>query len=115
MPETNPNAVSDSLVSAISAQLPTVTDEQVAMVLDALNTITTGEPLGTVVTDPDTGRIAVRVAENGIHQWQVTYPDGGTAIERQPTLPGWAYLRRITAEGASGATGATGATGNGAW
>lgn len=85
----------EALVAAISAQLPAVSDEQVTMVLEVLHTVQHGEPLGTIVTDPDTGAVAVRVAENGIHQWRVTYADGGTSIDRQPTLPGWQYLRQV--------------------
>jgi hypothetical protein len=41
-----------------------------------------------------------RVAVNGIHQWQVTNPDGGTYIDRTPTLAGWKVLVRPS-EGAS--------------
>lgn len=92
---TNPNQIDEHLVAAISSQLPSVTDEQVTMVLDALNTVRNGEPLGTIVENTETGAVAVRVSENGIHQWRVTHADGGTSIDRQPTLPGWSYLRRI--------------------
>lgn len=93
-------AHNEPLIEAISEQLPLVTTEQVAMVLEAWNTITTGEPLGTVLRSPDghwpDGQFAVayRVAVNGIHQWQVTNPDGGTYIDRSPSLAGWKVVVR---------------------
>lgn len=96
----------EPLIEAISDQLPTVTTEQVAMVLDAWNTVTTGDPVGTVLSSPDGAwpdgqfAMAYRVAVNGIHQWQVTNPDGGTYIDRTPTLAGWKVLGRPS-EGAS--------------
>lgn len=88
------------LVEAISDQLPGVSTEQVMMVLDAWNTVTTGEPVGTLLRHPETGAIAVRVSANGIHQWQVTNADGGTYIDRTPSLAGWKVLVRPS-EGAS--------------
>lgn len=84
--------LTDELVRTISAQCPDVSDEHVALVLDAWNTITEGEPLGTIKKDPVTGRLAVRVSENGVHQWKVTAPDGGMWSDMQPTLPGWDKL-----------------------
>lgn len=99
-------ASNEHLVEAISEQLPAVTTEQVAMVLDAWVTVTSGDPVGTVLRSPDGAwpdgqfAMAVRVAVNGIHQWQVTNPDGGTYIDRTPTLAGWKVLVRPS-EGAS--------------
>lgn len=100
MTEPNPNAIDYNLVTAISSQLPTVTEEHVAMVLDALNTVTNGDPVGTILMCPQTGCVATRTANNGIHQWNVSHPDGGTTIEMVPTLPGWMVLRRPS-EGAT--------------
>lgn len=93
-----PDEVSEQLVEAVSSQLPEITDEQVAMVLTALNTVREGSPLGTIVTDPESGAVAVRVSDNGIHMWKVTAPDGGTWGDMQPTLPGWTVLREVTDE-----------------
>lgn len=90
----------EPLIEAISDQLPEVTTEQVAMVLDAWNTVTTGDPVGTVLRSPDGAwpdgqfAMAYRVAVNGILQWQVTNPDGGTYIDRSPTLAGWKVVFR---------------------
>lgn len=86
-----------ALIEAISSQLPLVTEEQVAMVLDAWNTVVSGDPVGTIVSDPETGSIAVRVSSNGIHQWQVTDPNGGSIIDRNPTLTGWTVIRAVEA------------------
>jgi hypothetical protein len=88
----DPIEVTDAVVALISAQCPEVSDEHVAMVLSAWNVVLNGEPLGTIKKDPDTGNLAVRVSEGGIHQWKVTAPDGGMWSDVQPTLPGWTVL-----------------------
>ena len=84
--------ITEALIAAISQQCPEVTDEHVAMVLTALNSVTDGEPLGTIRKDPVTGNLAVRVSEGGIHQWKITAPDGGMWSDNQPTLPTWDKL-----------------------
>lgn len=105
MPD-NPLAPSEHLVEAISSQLPAVTDEQVRMVLLAMTVVTTGEPVGTIMRSPDgewpDGQfaMAVRVSAGGIMQWQITNPDGGTYVDRTPTLAGWVYISRPS-EGAT--------------
>lgn len=81
------------VVAAVSQQAPAVTDEHVAMVLKALYLVQNGDPLGTVLTDPDTGEVALRVAVGGVHQWRITSPDGSSRIELGTTLPGWDVLR----------------------
>lgn len=92
------NPYNEALITAISAQVPAVTDEQVAMVLNAWNIVQSGDPLGTVLTDPETGRVAVRVAMNGVHHWRVTDPDGGSWVESTPTLPGWTVISAAGSE-----------------
>lgn len=87
-------AVNEPLVEAVSSQCPEVSTEQVAMVLDALELVTTGDPIGTILTKPDGSTATRTVSETGIHQWNVTGPDGSTWIERNPTLEGWDVLRR---------------------
>ena len=86
----------DPVVEAISAQLPEVTSEHVAMVLQVWNVIKTGDPVGTIVSDPDTGSIGVRVSESGVHMWRVTGPDGSTWGDMQPTLAGWTVVKEGT-------------------
>jgi hypothetical protein len=87
-----PVEITDAVVATVSEQCPEVTDEQVAMVLTAWNTVLSGEPVGTIKKDPASGNLAVRVSENGIHQWKVTSPDGGQWSDLQPTLAGWDQL-----------------------
>ena len=88
----DPVEVTEALVEAISQQCPEISDEHVAMVLTALNTVINGEPLGTIRKDPVTGNLAVRVSESGIHQWKITAPDGGMWSDLQPTLASWTKL-----------------------
>lgn len=97
MSEDNPNAINEALVAAISAQLPEVTDEHVAMVLIALNVVQNGEPVGTVMLNPENGQVAVRVANKGIHEWRINDPGGGVIIDNKPTLPGWTVINQVEA------------------
>ena len=92
MPELDSGSDS-AIVTAVAAQLPEITEEQVSMVLSAWNTVQNGEPVGTIVTDPDTGNVAVRVSESGVHVWRVTAPDGGSWSDTQPTMSGWTVIR----------------------
>lgn len=87
----------EPVVAAVSAQLPEISDDQVAAVLAAWNAVKSGEPVGTIVED-QSGSVAVRVSEDGVHMWRVSALDGGTWCDMQPTLPGWAYIRKIEAE-----------------
>jgi len=84
--------LTDAFVELISEQCPEVTDEHVAMVLAAWNTVKAGDPVGTIKKDPVTGNLAVRVSENGVHQWKITAPDGGMWSDMQPTLHTWNTL-----------------------
>ena len=94
MTEENPNALNPALVEAVSAQLPEVTTEQVAMVLNVLNVVQSGEPLGTVMTDPATGQVAVRVSNRGIHEWRINDPGGAVIVDARPTLTGWTVIKQ---------------------
>lgn len=84
--------VTEPVVATVAAQCPGVSVEHVAMVLQAWNTVLAGEPVGTIKKDPVSGNLAVRVSENGVHQWKVTAPNGGQWSDLQPTLPGWDVL-----------------------
>lgn len=85
--------VNDAVVEAVSSQLPEVTDEHVAMVLSAYESVISGPALGTVVMDPASGQIAMRVSVDGIHQWRITAPDGGVWGDMRPALPEWVVIR----------------------
>jgi hypothetical protein len=69
----------------------TITVNQVAAVLAAYKAIHEGDPLGTIRKDPDTGAIAIRVTDNGLHLWRITPPDEPVYNDLQPTLP-WPEL-----------------------
>lgn len=90
-------SVDQGLVAAVSSQLPGVTDEHVAMVLTALDVVRNGSLVGTIVQNPDTGAIALRVREAGIDMWRITGADGSTWGDMAPTLPGWVVLKEGTA------------------
>ena len=88
----DPIEITDPMIETISQQLPDVTTEHVAMVLEAMNAVAAGDPVGTVRVDPATGNIAVRVSDQGIHKWRCTSPDGGTWDDMSPTLQSWNAL-----------------------
>jgi hypothetical protein len=87
--------VTDAVVDAISQQLPDITTEQVGAVLTKWNEVLNGDALGTIRMDPDTGNVAYRVAQDGIHMWKVSAPDGGQWNDMQPTLP-WTIVHQPT-------------------
>lgn len=68
------------------------TPEQVNTIIESLNAIREGDPVGTVRRDPATRAVAHRVNAAGIHQWRVSAPDGTGYNDLQPTLPGWPEL-----------------------
>lgn len=84
--------ITEDVVTVISDQCPDVTEEHVAMVLAAWNTVLTGDPLGTILMNPADGATAVRVSDNGVHKWRVTATDGGVWADMQPTLAGWTVI-----------------------
>lgn len=88
MPDETPTVtVTDSVVLAISSQLPDVSDEQVSAVLETWNAVLQGDPLGTVRLDTASGQIGHRVSIDGVHMWRISAPDGGQWTDMQPTLP----------------------------
>lgn len=88
----SPVEITEEVVTEISGNCPDVSDEHVAMVLSAWNTVLNGSPLGTILRNPETGDIAMRVSELGVHKWRVTATDGGQWADMRPTLPGWEPL-----------------------
>jgi hypothetical protein len=90
--------VDNSVVSAIVASCADITEAQVRAVLTALEQVRDGDPVGTVVQDPATGSIAVRVAEGGVPFWLVTALDGNSHRDAQPKLNGWTAVGGTTVE-----------------
>jgi hypothetical protein len=66
-----------------------LTANDVAVVLQAYINIHQGDPITTLLRNPETGEIAHRVAEGGVHMWRVSGPDGSQYNDLEPTLPGW--------------------------
>lgn len=88
--------VTDTVVATVSDQIPDMTAEQVQAVLTAWNAVRQGDPLGTVRRDDDTGKLAHRVAVDGVHLWRVTGPDGEQYNDMAPTLP-WPAIYEVAA------------------
>jgi hypothetical protein len=70
-----------------------ITPKQVAQVLAAWHTVHTGDKVGTIRRDPDTGAVAVRVESDGMPMWRVSTPSGEQYNDLQPTLL-WPELAR---------------------
>jgi len=77
----------------VSAGLPDVTEEHVRMVLEAVDRVSNGRPVGTLLNDPASGAFALRVEDNGVQMWRVTATDGSTWGDMQPDLPGWVTIK----------------------
>lgn len=82
------------VASAITAHLGDtgLTAEQVAQVLGAYNAVRAGDPVGTIARNPETGAVAHRVVEAGVHLWRCSHPDGTQWSDLSATLPGWDIL-----------------------
>jgi hypothetical protein len=92
MPQEPPAEVptTPAIVDQISRHIgDSITDEQVANVLAALNHVRGGDPVGAIRFDPKTRAVAHRVEIDGVIQWRVTTPDGATYNDLQPILVEW--------------------------
>lgn len=86
--------VNDAVVNAVVGQMQDADPAQVRMVLNALNSVTGGEPPGTVMMNA-AGAVAMRVSEGGVHSWRVTETSGSTWADMNPTLSGeWTVVSR---------------------
>lgn len=83
----------EATIKAVVAQAPTLTEEHVRAVLQALQAVKQGAAVGTVCQDPESGAVAVRVSDNGVHVWNITGTDGAQWRDMQPTLPGWTVFK----------------------
>ena len=82
----------DAVIAAIVKVVGDMTEDQVRRVLAAREMVHSGSPVGTVMRDPKTGAVALRVTENGVGVWQVSTPAGDKWVDMQPTLNGWTQL-----------------------
>lgn len=91
------DVTNDGVLQQIAQITGDVTPEQVASVLVAWNNIHEGDPVGMVRRDPETGAIAMRADDNGVHVWRVNMPNGEQYNDMQPTLP-WPVLYSLPEE-----------------
>ncbi len=82
----------DAVIAAIVKVVGDMTEDQVRRVLAARDMVHSGSPVGTVMRDPKTGCVALRVTEDGVAVWQVSAPAGDKWVDMQPTLNGWTQL-----------------------
>lgn len=63
-----------------------LTANQTAAIIAAYHNVVSGDPVGTMRRDPETGAIALKVVDNGVMLWRVSVPDGTQYNDLQPTL-----------------------------
>lgn len=80
--------VDDKMQAVITAELA---PEDAARVLAALEAVTTDPGVGTVLHNPSTGDVALRVGQYAEFYWRIYSPDDRTWIEKEP-LVGWDVL-----------------------
>lgn len=69
-----------------------LTSNQAARLIAAYHHVVSGDPVGTMRKDPETGAIALKtMAPDGMMIWRVNVPDGTQYNDLQPTLP-WPIL-----------------------
>lgn len=89
--------MTETVITTVSDHLPDMTAEQVQQVIAAYNAVRAGDALGTVRRDPDTGRVAHRVAVDGVHLWRVSGTGGESFNDMAPTLT-WPALSESVSE-----------------
>jgi hypothetical protein len=91
------NPILDHIAEVASEADEPITRNQVAAVLTAYKNILEGDPLGTMLQDPETGAMAWRILDQttGLHMWRVNTPDGGMYNDLQPTLAGWKPVKVV--------------------
>jgi hypothetical protein len=85
--------VDDKMQAVITAELA---PEDAARVLAALEAVTTDPGVGTVLHNPATGDVALRVGQYGEFYWRIYATDDRTWIEKEP-LVGWDVLHKAAA------------------
>jgi hypothetical protein len=85
-------------VRAVTAVVGDISEDQVRRVLTAVESLRDGATPGTIVQDPKTGAVALRVSEGGVDYWSVTDPSGAYYRDMQPQLPGWREITKPAAK-----------------
>lgn len=88
------DALADAVVSQLSSEMPGLTAEQIKSVVAAVNTVQSGDEVGTVRKSGD-GVFAVRISLDGVHKWHLVNPVNGSRwddnensiIMTWPTVP----------------------------
>lgn len=69
-----------------------LTANQAAAIIAAYHNVVSGDPVGTMRRDPETGAIGLKtMAPDGMLMWRVSVPDGTQYNDLQPTLT-WPIL-----------------------
>lgn len=84
-------------VRAVTAVVGDISEDQVRRVLNAVESLRDGATAGTIVQDPKTGAVALRVSEGGVDYWSVTDPSGAYYRDMQPQLKGWKEITKPAA------------------
>lgn len=74
-----------ALAEQIATQIPGLDATQVAVVMQTWRDVLDGDPVGTVRRSED-GKVAHRVATDGVFLWRVTAPDGDQYNDMTPAL-----------------------------
>ena len=82
----------NAFVAAVTARVGDITEDQVRRVLAAVDQVQEGATVGTLMQDPETQAIAVRVNQSGVPVWKVTTMNGDSWVDTQPRLDGWVTL-----------------------
>lgn len=85
--------VDNKMEQVLRAEL---SEEDAAKVIAALESVTTDPGVGTVLHNPATGDVALRVGQYGQFYWRVYSPDDRTWVETEP-LVGWDVLHEAVA------------------
>ena len=88
MPE-RPELEAIAKLASESGEKHPLTANDVAVILQSYRQLHEGDEVGSLLRNPDTGALAHRVSENGLHLWRCSAPDGSQWNDTQPTLDGW--------------------------
>lgn len=80
-----PDNYDQALAEQIATQIPDLEASQVAAVMQTWRDVLDGDPVGTIRRSDD-GKVAHRVAADGIVLWRVTGPDGDQYNDMAPAL-----------------------------
>ena len=86
MTEMPSDATIEQIAQVASEADTPITTAQVSAVIAAYHNVTSGDPVGTMRHNPESGAIAIRVNQEGLILWRVSDPNGDFYNDLQPTL-----------------------------